>query len=63
MDVTLKAVDIGTPDSPKLAPGVWRRADVADLTTELAQMLKPHQTIVLKICAGGARQDDRHAFS
>ena len=50
-DVTLRAVDAGLLDSPKLARNLWTQTDVADFTRELTQRVDAHQTILLKVSA------------
>jgi alpha-galactosidase len=48
-DVTLKARDVGLPETPKLARDVWAQKDIADFTTDLTRRVQPHETVLLKI--------------
>ena len=48
-DITLRARDIGLLDRPKQAHNLWTGRDIADFKTELSLMVKPHETILLKI--------------
>jgi alpha-galactosidase len=49
VDVTLKAGDVGLLDASKVARNLWLQENVADFTTELAQRIQAHETILLKI--------------
>jgi hypothetical protein len=49
VDVNLKAGDLGLLDVNKAVRDVWQQANVADFTSDLAQRVEAHQTLLLKI--------------
>ena len=48
-DVVLHARDIGLLDTPKLARNLWLGQEIADFKAETPLLVKPHETILLKV--------------
>src|SRR5690349_6105632 len=48
-DVVLHTRDIGLLDTPKLARNLWLGQEIADFKAEIPLLVRPHETILLKV--------------